>query len=82
MENRREGGVLLKNLTGQLIDLRKREYQFFDLNVDDLILNMIKHIGTTDPVLRDELIYTTFGELIYHQQLLDHHQLTALLNSK
>ncbi|WP_226681433.1 DUF2785 domain-containing protein [Sutcliffiella horikoshii] len=31
---------------------------------DKLIDSMMKHIGTTDPTLRDDLIYTTFAKLI------------------
>lgn len=33
-------------------------------NLDELIRNMTTHIGSTDPELRDNLIYSSFGKLI------------------
>ncbi len=49
------------------------------VDLDDLIENMLHHIGCTDPFLRDELIYTTFGKLVM-MDLLNEEQLTHLLN--
>ncbi|MGG1684333.1 DUF2785 domain-containing protein [Pseudalkalibacillus sp. NRS-1564] len=48
-------------------------------DLDHLINNMLQQIGSTDPVLRDELIYTTFGKLVM-MDFLNEEQLTHLLN--
>lgn len=40
-------------------------------NLDELINQMLANIGSTDPVLRDELIYTTFVNLIYKSTILN-----------
>ncbi|TFE00849.1 DUF2785 domain-containing protein [Jeotgalibacillus sp. R-1-5s-1] len=38
---------------------------------DNLILHMITHIGSTDPVLRDELIYQAFGIYVTENRFSD-----------
>ncbi|WP_226658848.1 DUF2785 domain-containing protein [Pseudalkalibacillus hwajinpoensis] len=50
------------------------------VHLDDLIEEMVSHIGSTDPILRDELIYTTFGKLVM-ANLLSESQLTMLLST-
>lgn len=49
-----------------------------DLN--DLIIQMVYHIGTTDPELRDKLIYTTFYYLM-KDDYLNQQQMTYLLET-
>ena len=63
----------------------KLELEQLDLNtapveLDDLIEEMVLQIGSTDPILRDELIYTTFGKLVM-ENLLSESQLTMLLST-
>ncbi|MYL64458.1 DUF2785 domain-containing protein [Bacillus hwajinpoensis] len=60
-----------------LKELNRNEFQG-DLN--DLLIHMLHQIGSTDPVLRDELIYTTFGKLVT-EDFLRKEQLTYLLNT-
>ncbi|MGM7680636.1 DUF2785 domain-containing protein [Cytobacillus sp. Hm23] len=49
-----------------------------DVNLDELTTAMMKHLGSTDSELRDELIFSLFQELIRGKNLSDH-QLKALL---
>ncbi|MDY0409894.1 DUF2785 domain-containing protein [Paracerasibacillus soli] len=57
----------MTNLKATLQSLNFHDHkQIQQLNLDVLIEDMLQNIGSTDPVLRDELIYTTFGNLIYH----------------
>ncbi|MDX8366331.1 DUF2785 domain-containing protein [Cytobacillus sp. IB215665] len=49
-----------------------------DVNLDQLTTAMMKHLGSTDSELRDELIFSLFQELIRGKNLSDH-QLKALL---
>ncbi|WP_273834311.1 DUF2785 domain-containing protein [Guptibacillus sedimenti] len=52
----------------------------FQGDLDDLLIHMLHQIGSTDPVLRDDLIYTTFGKLVI-EDFLTKEQLTYLLNT-
>ncbi|MEO4052966.1 DUF2785 domain-containing protein [Solibacillus sp. CAU 1738] len=45
-----------------------------------IIKSMIQHIGSTDSVLRDELIYSSFHELIISKNLLEKELLVELLH--
>ncbi|WP_166000983.1 DUF2785 domain-containing protein [Bacillus sp. Cs-700] len=58
-----------------LEELKRNKYQG-DLN--DLLIHMLHQIGSTDPVLRDDLIYQTFGKLVT-EDFLTKEQLTSLL---
>lgn len=49
-------------------------------NQRQLILSMQLHIGSLDSELRDDLIYSTFYELILEKNLLDHSLLTELFD--
>ncbi|WP_283152561.1 DUF2785 domain-containing protein [Guptibacillus hwajinpoensis] len=49
------------------------------VDLDHLINNMLQQIGSTDPVLRDDLIYSTFSKLVM-MDFLNKEQLTHLLN--
>ncbi|MGY0691878.1 DUF2785 domain-containing protein [Virgibacillus sp. FSP13] len=71
----------MNDLKHQLLEIRANEYNFANHNLDDLSLEMIKNIGTTDFVLRDELIYTTFAQMILIKDLLDQNQLNQLLGT-
>jgi len=46
----------------------------------DVLLAMVEHIGTPDPVLRDKLIYTTFYRLIIEEDRLHTEVLKDLLD--
>lgn len=72
-------GDFMNDLKHQLIEIRANGYNFTDYDLDDLNLKMIRNIGSTDFVLRDELIYTTFGQMILLKNLLDKNQLNQLL---
>lgn len=65
-------------LKGELINLDIRTHE----NIDSLIEKMLDQIGSVDPELRDELIYSTFGELILNDHLtpkqMNHIQKTCL----
>lgn len=69
----------MNDLKQQLIEIRANGYNFTNYDLDDLSLKMIRNIGTTDFVLRDELIYTAFGQMILLKDLLDKNQLNKLL---
>lgn len=77
----KEVGDFVHPLKHELIEIRKNGYDFTGYNLDDLSLNMIKDIGTTDEELRDELIYTTFEEMIIEKNQLDEPQLKRLLKA-
>jgi len=48
-----------------LIQIKNSDYTIpSEANLDDLIADMLKHIGHTDPMLRDELIYSTVNTWI------------------
>ncbi|HLR59661.1 MAG TPA: DUF2785 domain-containing protein [Pseudogracilibacillus sp.] len=72
-------GDFMNDLKRQLIEIRTNGYNFTDYDLDNLSLKMIRNIGSTDFVLRDELIYTTFGQMILLKDLLDKNQLNQLL---
>lgn len=73
-------GGLMEGLKSQLIEIRKKGYDFTGYNLNDLISEMLKRIGTTDSELRDELIYITFGHMIVTNNLLNKDQLKQLLD--
>ena len=50
----------------------------FQGDLDDLLTQMLQQIGCTDPVLRDDLIYTTFGNLVMNDHITEE-QVTYLL---
>ena len=54
--------------------------QIKNKDIDSLIHNMIEHIGSTDPELRDKLIYTSFFYLI-QRDILNHRQMTYLMET-
>jgi hypothetical protein len=68
-------------LKQKLQSLAQNEFQLAAVDdLDALLEAMMAHIGSPDPELRDELIYTTFMNLIYRQQALSAGQLRHLLH--
>ncbi|MCA0172640.1 DUF2785 domain-containing protein [Bacillus sp. RAR_GA_16] len=62
------------------LELEQIDLNHSSVNLDALIEEMVLQIGSTDPVLRDELIYTTFGKLVMEDHLSES-QLTRLLST-
>lgn len=72
--------ITAEQLKQSLQSLAKNEYSLAAVaNVDALLQAMVTHIGSLDPELRDDLIYTTFVNLIYRRQALSAGQLRYLL---
>lgn len=69
----------MHHLKQQLICIRENGYDYTGYDLEDLSLNMLKHIGTTDGELRDALIYTTFGDMIIAKNVLSVSQMKRLL---
>jgi hypothetical protein len=40
-------------------------------DLDDLLTHMLHQIGSTDPAIRDNLIYTIFGKLVMSDHLTE-----------
>ena len=70
----------MAELKCQLIEIRKKDYNFTGYDLNNLIFEMLKYIGATDSELRDELIYITFGHMIVTNNVLNQDQLKQLLN--
>lgn len=69
-----------EQLKRNLQSLAKNEYQLTEADdLETFLQAMVTHIGSLDPELRDDLIYTTFVNLIYRQQALSAGQLRYLL---
>lgn len=66
------------------IELTKLDFQNPETvkskDLNQLIQQMVEHIGSTDPVLRDKLIYTTFYYLT-KDGYLNHQQMTYLIET-
>ncbi|REB05188.1 DUF2785 domain-containing protein [Sporosarcina sp. BI001-red] len=71
----------MEELKRQLIEIKKSDYNFTGYDLNKLILEMLKDIGSTDSELRDELIYITFGQLIRIKNVLTKNQIKQLLDS-
>lgn len=55
-----------------LQSIKANEYKIpAETNVHELVLNMMSNIGNTDPVLRDDLIYTIFAFWIMRTETID-----------
>ncbi|MDM5248557.1 DUF2785 domain-containing protein [Lysinibacillus sp. G4S2] len=68
------------NLREILLALESVETIWEQENQRQLILSMLLHIGSLDSELRDDLIYSTFYELILEKNLLEHSLLAELLD--
>lgn len=71
----------MTELKQQLTEIKKNDYTFAGYDLDKLISEMLRDIGSTDSELRDELIYITFGKMIMTHHVLNKDQLTQLLFS-
>ncbi len=57
-----------------------KEKAVLDMPKENLASKMLQHIGSTDPMLRDKLIHTTFNEWISETDSLDFSYLKNTLN--
>ncbi|MFJ8528033.1 DUF2785 domain-containing protein [Bacillus sp. NPDC094106] len=70
----------MKQLQKQLEELKANHYTIDStIDINDLNLKMLQHIGTPDGYLRDTLIFTTFWHLITKDHV-SHKQLQRLLS--
>ncbi|TCI23442.1 DUF2785 domain-containing protein [Exiguobacterium sp. SL-9] len=64
-----------------LTDIKDRTVRLQELDEERVIRSMLHHIGSTDPELRDQLIYTLFYRFIIEDEQLTNEQLTDLFNT-
>lgn len=64
-----------------LTDIKNRATNLEELDETRLIQSMLHHIGSTDPELRDQLIYTLFYRFIIEDEQLTNEQLIYLFNT-
>lgn len=64
-----------------LTDIKNRATNLEELDETRLIQSMLHHIGSTDPELRDQLIYTLFYRFIIEDNHLTNEQLTDMLHT-
>ncbi|WP_214713918.1 DUF2785 domain-containing protein [Exiguobacterium sp. s151] len=64
-----------------LTDIKDGTVRLHDLNEERVIQSMLHHIGSTDPELRDQLIYTLFYRFIIEDNHLTNEQLTDMLHT-
>lgn len=69
----------MAELKCQLIEIKKNDYNFTGYDLNKLISEMLKDIGSIDSELRDELIYITFGQMIVAKNVLNKDQIKQLL---
>ena len=68
-------------LKSALLALKKQDFQLDSgQDISHFISAMLEHIGSPDPVLRDDLIYSAFANWIYRDNLFTTQQLTDLLD--
>ncbi len=70
----------MAELKCQLIEIKKNDYNFTGYDLNKLISEMLKDIGSIDSELRDELIYITFGQMIVAKNVLNKDQIKQLLD--
>jgi hypothetical protein len=74
-------GTMNQNELREILQAIKKGERSWDEESQYIIVkSMIKHIGTTDSVLRDKLIYSTFYWLIIEKNHLEHELLVELLD--
>ena len=60
----------MAHLKNTLLEIKKNEYGISpEINLEELLLEMLKEIGNVDATLRDDLIYSTFNQWIVGQKL-------------
>ena len=67
-------------LETKLRELNEDDLERMDVELDHLLIEMLSEIGSTDPVLRDELIYQTFCNLVM-KDALSEEQMTAMMTT-
>lgn len=64
-----------------LIDIKGGTVRLQELDKERVLQSMLHHIGSTDPELRDQLIYTLFYRFIIEDEQLTNDQLTNLFQT-
>ncbi|MFJ8530308.1 DUF2785 domain-containing protein [Bacillus sp. NPDC094106] len=71
----------IMTLQQQLELIQQNDYtQMQNIDINELTLNMLQHIGTTDSYVRNQLIYDCFSHFIQNE-FLSHDQLELLLTT-
>lgn len=70
-----------RDLQLMLTDVRNRKVCLHELDETRVIQSMLYHIGSTDPELRDQLIYTLFYRFIIEENQLTEEQLADMLHT-
>ncbi|WP_029595824.1 MULTISPECIES: DUF2785 domain-containing protein [Exiguobacterium] len=70
-----------QNLKLILTDIKDGTVRLHDLDEERVIQSMLHHIGSTDPELRDQLIYTVFYRFIIEDEQLTNEQLTEMFQT-
>ncbi|TCI31614.1 DUF2785 domain-containing protein [Exiguobacterium sp. SL-10] len=64
-----------------LTDIKDGKVRLHELDEERVIQSMLHHIGSTDPELRDQLIYTLFYRFIIEDEQLTNEQLTEMFQT-
>lgn len=70
-----------RDLKLMLTDILDGTIQLHELDEERIIQSMLYHIGSTDPELRDQLIYTLFYRFIIEDEQLTSKQLTEMYHT-
>lgn len=70
-----------QDLKSMLTDMKNGTVRLQELDEEKVIQSMLHHIGSTDPELRDQLIYTLFYRFIIEDECLTNEQLTNLFQT-
>ncbi len=70
-----------QGLKSMLTDMKNGTVRLQELDEERVIQSMLHHIGSTDPELRDQLIYTLFYRFIIEDDCLTNEQLTNLFQT-
>lgn len=69
------------DLKSTLIELKNEKCHWQDLDKTIVLKSMLEHIGSTDSELRDELIYTSFYQLIIDRNQIEAKVLAELFDT-
>lgn len=64
-----------------LTDIKDRTVRLQEVDEERVLQSMLHHIGSTDPELRDQLIYTLFYRFIIEDEQLTNEQLTEMFQT-
>lgn len=70
-----------QDLKRVLTDIKDGKVRLHELDEERVIHSMLHHIGSTDPELRDQLIYTLFYRFIIEDDQLTNEQLTDMFQT-